>query len=55
MDLVEWLLANRTPLELAKELARTTKENAALKDKIVGLEVEVFWMKVADRNEMEKP
>lgn len=53
MGLVEWPLASRTPLDMAKELAKTAKENVTLKDRIVALEIEVFWLKVADRNEME--
>lgn len=50
MSLVDYLLENRTPLELAKELAKTAKENAALRDQVHALEHQVFWMKVAERN-----
>lgn len=46
MSLVDFLLQNRTPLELAKELAATAKDNAHLKEKIARLECEVFWLKV---------
>lgn len=50
MSLVDWLLETRSHLELAKELAATAKENAALRDRVFALEVELFWMKVAERN-----
>lgn len=43
--LVEHLLAERTPLELAKELAQQAKENAALRERVARLEVELFWLK----------
>lgn len=43
--LVEHLLAERTPLELAKELAQQAKENAALRERVARLEMELFWMK----------
>lgn len=45
--LVEHLLAERTPLELAKELAQQAKENAALRERVARLEVELFWLKAA--------
>lgn len=51
MSIVEFLLDSRTPLELAKELAATAKENAVLRDKTFALEVELFWMKAAERQE----
>lgn len=54
MSLVDWLLDKRTPLELAKELAATAKENAALKNRVFELEVELFWMKAAERNQGEQ-
>lgn len=50
MDLVRYLLMSRTPLELAKELAATAKENVRLKDRVGQLEHEVFWMKAAERS-----
>jgi hypothetical protein len=50
MSLVDFLLEKRTPLELAKELAATAKENATLKDRVFALEHEVFWLKAAERN-----
>lgn len=46
MALVEYLLETRTPLELAKELAQTAKENADLQRRIVALEVQIFWLNV---------
>ncbi len=50
MSLVEYLLETRDKLELAKELARAAKENAALKDRVHELEHELFWMKAVERN-----
>lgn len=55
MSLVACLVANRTPMELAKELASTVKENAQLKDRAYALEIEVFWLKAAERDNKEKP
>jgi hypothetical protein len=49
MSLVEHLLETRTPLELAKLLAQTAKENAALKDEVDALKHTIFWMEVAER------
>lgn len=49
MSLVDYLYTDRTKLELAKELARTAQENAALRDKVGALELELFWMKAAER------
>jgi hypothetical protein len=46
MSLVDQLLATRTPLELAKELAATAKDNAALCERVARLETELFWLKV---------
>jgi hypothetical protein len=46
MSLVDHLLATRTALELAKELAQTAKENAHLREQVARLECEVFWLKV---------
>lgn len=51
MSLVDWLLDNRSKLELAKELAQTAKEKAALQDKVFQLEHELFWMKSVERNQ----
>lgn len=47
MSLVAWLIANRTPLELAKALASTAKENAHLQERVHRLEVEIFWLRDA--------
>lgn len=49
MSLVDFLHDNRTPMELAKELARSAHENAALRDKLGAAELELFWMKAAER------
>lgn len=49
MSLVDYLFTNRTPMDLAKELARTAHENAALRDKLGAAELELFWMKAAER------
>lgn len=49
MSLVDFLFKERTKLELAKELAATAKENAALKNEVHRLEHELFWMHAADR------
>ena len=49
MSLVDHLLATRTKLELAKELAKTAKENAELKDRLGAAELEIFWMKAKER------
>lgn len=48
MGLVEHLLETRTPLELAKELARMAKDNAHLKDSCYAYEVEIFWLKATN-------
>jgi cell division protein FtsB len=50
VSLVDFLFAERTKLELAKELAQTAKENAALRNQVHALEHEIFWMKVAERD-----
>lgn len=41
-----WLLA-KPKEELAKLLAAEAKKNAALEERVVRLEVELFWAKVA--------
>lgn len=46
--LVEHLLAERTPLELAKELAQQAKENAALRERVARQDVELFLLKAKD-------
>lgn len=51
MSLYSWLLDHRTKEELARQLVATAKENAALRDQVGALETEIFWMKVAERNE----
>jgi len=43
--LVDHLLAERTPLELAKELAKTALDNAHLKERVARLECELFWLR----------
>lgn len=49
MSFVNHLLASRTPLELAKDLAATAKENAALRQRAYELEIELFWLQAAER------
>jgi hypothetical protein len=51
MSLVEQLLTTRTPLELAKELAATAKDNAALSERVARLETELFWLKVPTQDD----
>lgn len=51
MSLVEWLLDSRSKRELAKELAATAKDKAALQDKVFQLEHELFWMKAKERTD----
>lgn len=46
MSLVEHLMA-RDKLDLAKELAATAKDNAALRERVARLECRLFWMEVA--------
>lgn len=55
MNLVDYLLKYRTPLELAKELAAKAHENAALKNRVGELEHQLFWMQVAERNSEVQP
>jgi glutamyl/glutaminyl-tRNA synthetase len=43
VSLADWLLKERTPKELAKELAAKAHENAALKNQVHALEYELFW------------
>ena len=49
MSLVDYLFDTRTKLELAKELAATAKDKAALQNRVYLLEHELFWMKSAER------
>jgi hypothetical protein len=49
MSLIDHLM-KREKLDLAKELARTARENAVLRDEIGKRDVELFWMKVAERD-----
>ncbi len=44
MSFVDHLLESRTPLELAKLLVQTAKENVALKDQIDALKHQIFWL-----------
>jgi hypothetical protein len=53
MSLVDHLIQTLTPLELAKQLAQHAKDKAALQSRVLELEVELFWMKVADRVDVE--
>jgi hypothetical protein len=49
MSLYRYLLERKTKEELARELVALAKENAALRDRASVAEVEVFWLKVAER------
>ncbi len=49
MSLIDHLM-KREKLDLAKELARTARENAVLRDEIGKRDVELFWMKAAERD-----
>jgi hypothetical protein len=49
MSLIDHLM-KREKLDLAKELAKTARENATLRDEIGKRDVELFWMKVAERD-----
>src|SRR5471032_1345501 len=44
MSLVEHLMETRTPMDLAKELARTAHDNAELRRRVHELEVQQFWL-----------
>lgn len=50
ITLADYLLKHRTPVELARELAAAAKENAALKGRVGALELELFWMRAAERD-----
>lgn len=52
MTLVEYLLAHRSPLELAKELAQHAKERAVLLDRVDALEHELFWVRAREHEEI---
>jgi hypothetical protein len=54
MDLVEYLVTSRTPLEMAKELARVAKENAALRNRVHAAETELFWVKAVERTKAQE-
>lgn len=45
MSLYDWLLANRTREQLAKELAATARQLAHAQDRVHELETELFWLK----------
>jgi len=40
----------REKLDLAKELAQSAKQNAALRRQVLELEVELFWLKVGPKS-----
>jgi hypothetical protein len=54
MSLYNWLLANKTKEQIAKELVHLAHENAALKDRAGAAETELFWMKVKERNDAQR-
>lgn len=49
MSLIDHLM-KREKLDLAKDLARTAWENAALRDEIGKRDVELFWLKITERD-----
>jgi hypothetical protein len=53
MDLVQHLLETRSPLDLAKELAKVVRENVALRDRAHAAETELFWVKATERDAWE--
>jgi hypothetical protein len=48
---VDHLLETRTPLELARMLVQTARENAALRDKVSELQHALFWNNVKQQKE----
>lgn len=54
MSTYDWLMQARTKEELARELVATVKENIVLRDAVGARDVELFWMKVAERDEAAK-
>lgn len=46
----DWLLT-KPKEELARLLQIEAKDNAALKEKVARLEVEIFWMKAKERDD----
>jgi hypothetical protein len=50
MSLIDHLM-KRDKLDLAKELSKTARENAALRDEIGKRDTELFWMKVKERDQ----
>lgn len=52
MSLYDHLL-QKPKEELAKMLAAEAKDNAALKERIARLEVEIFWMKARERDDQQ--
>lgn len=44
------LLATRTPQQLADELARIAFQRVRLLDQVGAMKVELFWMRVAERD-----
>lgn len=47
-DLIHWLTTTRTKEDLAKEVASQAHTIAKLRDRVVKLEVENFWLKAKD-------
>ena len=54
MSLFNFLMANRTKDELAKELAAAAKDNARLRDELHAARTELFWMKADERATLEQ-
>lgn len=53
MSLYNWLMQERTKEQLAKELAQTAKDKAALQNEVFLLQHELFWMKATKENRDE--
>jgi hypothetical protein len=53
MTLYDHLLATRTKEDLARMLAQEAKANAALKDRISELKVELFWLLAKERDDFK--
>ncbi len=49
MNLYNWLMANRTKEELAKELAAEAKKNAELENRVDELEHTIFWLQASTK------
>lgn len=55
MSTYDFLMEHRTKEELARELVATVKDNIRLRDAVGVQEVELFWMKVVERDSPYTP